>query len=213
MPPDGVAFDALLARWQGLIGTVPPAAEWVCPRCCGPRDPKYSICYGCSRVFGAAPASLRTRVLPLTSTIEQGPWYSQLVSYKTTSREPWPLLGGLVTRFAAVHRDRISDLLGGAPTAVTVVPSKRGKPMREQPLYQVITEAVTAEPESLLQPQVLLEHTGDSVPRQSYTPAALRVPRGQSVSGGRIVLLEDSWTSGATCISAAVRYSKPVPRR
>jgi hypothetical protein len=203
MPPVGAEFDDLLAKWQGLIGTVPPPAAWVCPRCCGPRDAKYSVCYGCSRVFGAAPAALRSRVVPLTSTLEEGPWYTQLVSYKTTSREPWALLGGLVTRFTILHADRISELLDGAPTATTVVPSKRGKPMLEQPLYQVITEAVKMDPASLPQPRVLLEHTGDSVLRQSYAPNAFRVPKGQRVSDARVVLLEDSWTSGATCISAA----------
>lgn len=203
MPSPGDRFDALLAEWRTKIGTVPAPAAWVCPRCCGPRNADFPNCFGCARVFGAAPAALRTRVVPLTSTLEEGPWYSQLVAYKTISQDPWPLLGGLVTRFATLHADKISELLGGVPTATTVVPSKRGRRMPQQPLYRVLTGAVSAAPGSLPQPQTLLEHTGEAVPRQSYTPGAFRVPQGQRVNAARVVLVEDAWTSGATAISAA----------
>ena len=127
MPPVD-PFNALLTTWREWIGTVPAAADWVCPRCCGPRKSGYFECYGCSRAFGTAPAALQSRVVPLTSTLEEGPCYTQLVSYKTTSQAPWPLLDGLVTRFATLHSEKIERLLSGAPTATTVVPSKRGRP-------------------------------------------------------------------------------------
>ena len=203
MAPAGARFNALLAQWRAQIGTVPDPAAWVCSRCHGPCDPSYSYCYGCMRVFGSAPDSLRTRVVPLTSTFEEGPWYAQLVSYKTTSLDPWPLLGGLITRYATIHAKNISALLGGAPTAITVVPSKRGRPMQKQPLYRVLASAVTSSPGALPDPAMLLEYTGTPVLRQSYTPSAFRVPAGYRVKGARVVLVEDSWTSGATAVSAA----------
>ena len=203
MPPAGERLETLLAAWRTRMGTVPGPADWVCPRCCGPCDPSYSYCYGCARLFSAAPRSVQTRVIPITSCLEESAWYSQLLAYKTNSQDPWPLLGGLVTRFATVHAKKIAALLGGAPTATTVVPSKRGRPMVEQPLFRLLAAAVKATPGALPPPAILLAHNGNAVPRQTYTPGAFGVPRGQRVRAARVVLVEDSWTSGATAVSAA----------
>lgn len=199
--PDSVAFDSLLEQWRALIGTIPCCVDCVCPWCCGPRQPDYLMCPDCAHVFPAAPALLQGRVVPLTSALEESPWHAQLVSYRT-SRSPWPLLGGLVVRFATVHAGRIRELLGGSPTATTVVPSKRGPPVPDQPLYRMLSAAARRESASMPQPQVLLERAASPC-RHGYSPSAFRVPSGQCVAGSRIVLVEDSWVSGATCLSAA----------
>lgn len=203
MPPASERFETLLAAWRTRIGTVPGPADWVCPRCCGPRYPRFSYCYGCARLFSSAPVALQDRVASITSCLEESAWYSQLLSYKTNSQDPWPLLGGLVTRFATVHAKKLAALLGGAPTATTVVPSKRGRPMAEQPLYRLLGAALSASSNPLPAPTMLLEHNGAAVPRQTYTPGAFRIPQGQRVRSARVVLVEDSWTSGATAVSAA----------
>ena len=198
-----LGFDGLLAAWRSRIGSVPPQGPGVCPLCCGPCWLNFSDCYGCARIFAEAPASLRSQAVPITTTLEEGPWYQQLVAYKTTSAAPWPLLGGLVARFATVHRQRIIGLLGGKPTALTVVPSKRGRRVPDQPLYRLLVQDAEVQSSALPTPSPLLEHTGDAVPRQSYTPDAFRPAAGAKVKGGRIILVEDSWTSGATAVSAA----------
>jgi hypothetical protein len=200
--PDSVAFDRLLEKWRALIGTIPCCVDCVCPWCCGPRGPGFLLCHDCAHVFPAAPGMLQGRVVPLTSALEESPWHAQLVSYRT-SRSPWPLLGGLVVRFATVHAGRLCALLGGSPTATTVVPSKRGRPMPEQPLFRMISAAIQGEPTSLPQPQALLEYDAASPSRHAYAPSAFRVPSGQCVAGSRIVLVKDCWVSGATCLSAA----------
>jgi hypothetical protein len=161
------------------------------------------MCRDCARLFPAAPGLLQGHVVPLTSALEDGPWHSQLVSCRTAEPESWSLPGGLVVRFASVHAARICELLGGSPTATTVVPSKRGRPMGEQSLFRMISAAVQREPESLPPPQVLLEFAPDSPWRHRYAPGAFRVPSGECVAGSRVVLIDDCWISGATCLSAA----------
>jgi hypothetical protein len=201
--PAGTEFGTLVALWRERIGSIPTPSEWVCPRCCGPCWIQYSHCYGCERVFVDAPPVLRNKVVPISSTLEEGAWYGQLVAYKTTSRAPWPLLGGLVSHFASTHAERLKELLEGPPTALTVVPSKRGISVTEQPLYRVLQETLTWRQQALPRPSVLLEHTGAPVPRQTFTPEAFRALRRNRIREGRILLVEDSWTSGATAISAA----------
>lgn len=199
----GSNLDTLLARWRKDIGSVPPPGDGVCEACCGPCRVGFSDCYVCARVFTEAPSSLQRRVVPLTSTLEEGPWYGQLIAYKTTSTAPWPLLGSLVLRFTSLHRTRLQSLLGGAPTAVCVVPSTRGIRVPDQPLHRMLLAMPRASDDALPAPAPLLEHTGKPVPRQSYTPSAFRPTRGAMVRRGRIVLVEDSWTSGANAMSAA----------
>ncbi len=200
---DRSRVDGLLATWGKHIGHVPSPSPSVCPRCCGPLGQNYALCPGCARIFAHAPTALRSRVVPLSSTLEEGPWYAQLVQYKQTARDAWPLLGGLVARFTEVHRSKIERLLGGEATRLTVVPSKRGKRVRDQPLYRLLQEDPELKAGVLPAPSALLEHTGDVVPRQSYTPSAFRLAPRVKVDDDRIVLVEDSWTSGATAISAA----------
>lgn len=199
----GDTFDEQLFTWRDRIGSIPRLTDWVCPWCCGPKWSEYAVCFGCSRIFREAPAALRTMIVPITCAREEGWWYHQLLAYKTASAERWPFLRELVIRFVDIHQRSIASLLGGAPTASTVVPSKRGRRVNAQPLFRLLQGVAPSAPGAFPLPSVLVEHTGDAAPRQTYAPTAFRLSTRTAIRGARIILVEDSWASGTTAVSAA----------
>lgn len=83
----------------------------------------------------------------------------------------------------------------------TVVPSKRGVPHDQQPLR---TALVTFSPLKLLLRQTLRFREGASLGRQQCK-AKVFEPQGTSVQRKGVLLVEDTWVSGSTAMSAAAR--------
>jgi len=102
--------------------------------------------------------------------------------------------------FLDKHENELEALLGGPASAITPVPSKRGRTFEEQPLRQAL---------SMVQPiREQLVHALTFVPapdinwRRDYYPACFD-PGAFSVAGERVILIEDTWVTGATALSAA----------
>ena len=103
--------------------------------------------------------------------------------------------------FLRSRRDEIERQLGGPVSAITPVPSKRGKSYGEQPLRAVL--AMAREIDELLAPVITYQPDPEVRNlRASYYPQCFRAA-GESPSGQRILLVEDTWVSGATTVSAA----------
>lgn len=98
----------------------------------------------------------------------------------------------------ASRNGRIERLLGGEVTTVTVVPSKRGVSFEDQPLRQLL-KPINGIKEKLR--KVAQHDPGGAYERQKYSPRAFQVT--SNVEDERILLVEDTWTSGATALSAA----------
>jgi predicted amidophosphoribosyltransferase len=188
-----------LAEIRPELGGVPHVSEeGVCDRCLGPVGMGFTHCAPCHKLFAQAPHGLRLQVVPVTAAPDPGPWYSRLVRYKTTSTGEWVYLAALAAVYYKEQQDRIAAALGGEPSVITVVPSKRGRPFETQPL-RVAMDRVAA-----LRPRLrkIMEHVANrEVARQSYVPDAFRVIA--PIDHERILLIEDTWTTGATAISAA----------
>lgn len=91
-------------------------------------------------------------------------------------------------------------MAGGAIDIVTPVPSKRGRAFADQPLQQAL---------AVVRPiQARLADTLHFVPaegvdlRRNYYPDCFDVGP-HVVDGARVLLVEDSWVTGATALSAA----------
>jgi hypothetical protein len=190
-------FDAS----RHLFGSVPgiTTAGYVCSECLGPADERYLRCLGCDRLHcgGGAPHDLAAIVVPMTTALNPSGWYSRLVTYKKGYPEHLRLLGALASTWLWRHRAAIAALLGGEPDLLTVVPSKRGVDYERQPLRQAL--AHFGPPPFPLR-QTLRHLEGGH--RHRYTPEIF-APVGAGVGEHRIVLVEDTWVTGATALSAA----------
>jgi hypothetical protein len=127
-------------------------------------------------------------------------WYSALWTYKGGQfHEHGPTIGALTYRWLRAHRRDLEDLLDGPIDYLTIVPSKRGK---ETYATQPLRLALSLVPamgkrvkETLRCDRPLTTRLAD------YDPSVFETVR--DVAGDRIILIEDTWISGATALSAA----------
>jgi hypothetical protein len=136
----------------------------------------------------------------MTTAINPSPWYGALVSYKKFHRQRGQVLASVAHHFLANFSEQIEELLGDAPSAITMVPSKQpGVTFQNQPLRKslALVEPIRAQ---LREALTFVEGAGHG--RHAYTPAAF-APGPFDVEGERVLLIEDTWVTGATVISAA----------
>ena len=191
----------VLREWRNDLGSIPNVSNsFVCRGCLGPVN-NFVRCSGCHTLFGAAgaPPSLNSRVIPMTSALNPSKWYTALVNYKTLQRELGEVLVSIAYHFLDSRGSQISALLIGAPTVITVVPSKRGVLYEHQPLARALSR-VDSLKSMLCQ---TLEHDSKQMVRHRTYNAAAFVRGPTDVQGERVALIEDSWVSGATATSAA----------
>ncbi len=196
MPTVQEVFEA----HRALYRSVPSAAEeYVCNQCLGPVS-GFPQCYACHLVFGWAPPELDEHVVPMTSALSPSPWYTWLLTYKQGHPEYGSALAALAYVYLETNVGPLAELLGGQPTVLSIVPSKKpGVTFAHQPFRQAL---------ALVPPLgVRLRHTlahvlGQEVGRREYNPAAFG-PGPASVDGERVILLDDTWVTGATAVSAA----------
>ncbi len=175
--------------------------DFVCNYCAGPVKGGWPQCYGCKDLFlsPGVPSILRSAAVPMTSVLNVGPWYSALINYKGLRPSLKPVLASIAYHFLKTHAARIAEMLGGEASMITVVPSKRGVPYEKQPLRAAL---------SLLPPiaeklqHTLVHSAAGTYSRRTYNPDVFSAGPA-SVRGARVVLIEDTWVTGATSISAA----------
>jgi hypothetical protein len=194
---------AIFESTRGLFGSVPSAsAIAVCPVCRGPVNRGFGVCYGCECLFRGGPpvpSSLRSSIVPMTTAINPSPWYSRLLQYKRGRQEYWPTLEALVETFLRTNESHLRELLQGRLDAVGVVPSKKGIDFSKQPLAELLRSSRRFGPVT----EHLLSFRPDaSLDRWQYDLSVFQAGRG-SIADRRIVLIEDTWVTGATCMSAA----------
>ena len=135
----------------------------------------------------------------MTTAINPSPWYTRLATYKTVHAEYQPTLAALAHAFLESNSAVIEDLLGGPPDCITVVPSKRGIGYEEQPLRRALSLVSSIERKLV---HGLSYRTDASYDRQRYDPSWFQAGHSDCAKL-RVLLIEDTWASGATCLSAA----------
>jgi predicted amidophosphoribosyltransferase len=191
----------ILTGWTDDLGSVPSVAhDFVCNYCLGPVS-KFRQCFGCHSVFhkAGAPRQLRSRVVPMTSALNPSRWYSALSNYKKFQPDLKRVLASVAHHFIARNTNNVRALLGGHPDIITVVPSKRGLQFEEQPLARALR---LVDPIAEKLKHTLVHVSGQSVPHQGFNADAFG-PGPVRVAGKLVLLVEDSWVSGATAVSAA----------
>lgn len=190
----------ILQASKKYLGSVPDVTEpLVCGYCLGPVNSGFRHCYACTRLFPAIPHELGEVVVPMTSVLKPSAWYSRLLTYKISEPEHQPLIASLVYLYLTTHVREIASVLGGEPTIITIVPSKRGRAYKEQPLRHALSMVA---PLNAKLRHTLTMREGQAIGRWEYKPTAMR-PENTVVKGQRVALIEDTWVTGATAMSAA----------
>jgi hypothetical protein len=111
-----------------------------------------------------------------------------------------PIMTALAYTFLGEHEDRIAEMLGGEATAITIVPSKRGKDYETQPLRRALS--LRRPPDERLRHALVFSGNPEADYRHRFAPEAF-TPGPEFPVGERVVLIEDLWVTGATAMSAA----------
>lgn len=183
----------------------------VCSVCLGYRG-SYPKCYKCGMVWGLHPefTDACDLIVPCTVAASPGPWYTAMLQYKLGGM--WhryaPAIAAVLWRWLDEHWSELSIALGGDPTAVAVVPSSTQS--MPTPLYRI----AAAQPrlQSLLSNAISYDSStvNGAWKRHSLEPDAFHVVA-NAVEGERVLLLEDTWVSGSTPLSAAIAVRRADP--
>jgi hypothetical protein len=160
----------------------------------------FDYCPACKRwVQKGVPQSLLEAVVPATIATDPGRWYSRLATYKVSSPAYRGHIAAVAWSFIEQHETRLAALAGGDLDIVTPVPSKRGCPFAEQPLQQALRAVKPVA--SRLAETLRFEPAEGIHVRNDYYPDCFDAGPVR-VRGSRVLLVEDSWVTGATALSA-----------
>lgn len=181
------------------IGRVDLSGCPTCRICRGPVLPGYALCYQCDQAGRVAGGLLADAVAPVAYAVKGGELAQDLWRYKSGrpgAGEAASRLGEMLSSFLGEHGTSVWRAAGMAdgPGAVAVVPSGQGRP-GDHPLLDI------AVPATGLPVVPLSVRPGCAAHGRDVSTAWLRV-HGR-VSGADILLIDDSWVSGASAQSAA----------
>ena len=186
--------------------TPPPAyGIGVCDVCHGAPTSGYARCLSCKRTIDSVSRPL-TLVVPVSHYRVGEQLHTVLGGYKRSSNEDVRRrhllqVGATLHRFVFEHGDCIRAAAGREWDTVTNVPSKQPRTGRH-PLEQAIAlgQPLASQYERLLEPD-----EADSISRTQGSDRGFRTI--DNVEGKRVLLVDDTFTSGATFQSAASRLA------
>ncbi|MGO9077775.1 MAG: hypothetical protein ACLQDY_01880 [Streptosporangiaceae bacterium] len=175
----------------------PPGAAGLCVTCCGPARPGSARCYQCTLHAECAPGGLADLVVPVAYAPKGGAHATRLWQYKSAGPQEQAAGAGLRALLLTFLRDHGPCAWQRAgvpsPARLAVVPSSRGRP-GEHPLRALIGPCL-ALPWAELTASPGRDLARDLDPHR-FTAAPL--------AGGTVLLLDDTWTTGASAQSAAM---------
>ena len=184
-----------------IFRRVPAVADGVCRICHSGPNADFDTCYSCTRTMGQVEFPIR-KILPISLYRVNEQLWHVLRNYKDGRADVTSHLGTIVAatiaRFSAAHWSCISSLSNGPPTVVTSVPSTRVPPRPgEHPLAKAVKRSMRL---SQLYRPLLVQGEVQATHLQA-SDYAFRVLG--PLHGERVLLIEDTFTSGARTQSAA----------
>ncbi len=186
----------LSAPWANfMVG--PRHGPGVCRRCFNLTD-GYHFCYACTHQ-----PSVLDLIAPISYSIAHEQLHHALASYKRlrgdAGRRLSVQLAAVLWRFLAEHERCVADSIGiEAFSIVATVPSGDEERDGSHPLRWMVGEAVG--PTRPRHRRLLRRSTLDVAPR-TFSPAKFSPT--ESLSGEPVLLIDDTWTTGANAQSAA----------
>ena len=200
-------WDGLRARCQAVLPVPGSPASGLCQVCTGPARPGYARCFQCELHAQSAPGLLADAVAPVAYAVKGSRLARDLWRYKAGgpgSEAAGSRLRLLLLVFLHDHGSQVWRQAGMArPSHVCAVPSGRGRP-GPHPLQSLVSPYLT-----LPWASMRAEPGGDPWAR-ALDPGRFRA--GQPVTGAAVLLLDDTWASGASAQSAAVALKQAGAR-
>jgi len=198
MRAQGAGWDRLRSQagdQAPLLSAPPPAGARLCRSCRRPVRQGQARCYQCDKYRECLPGLLPDVVVPIAYAAKRGHHATNLWRYKSddpgagTARAE---LRALLLVFLRDHGRCVWRRAGvPGPSHVAVVPSGRGRP-GTHPLQAMAAPYLTL-------PWVRLSADGGPA---GLDPDPQRF-RPERVAGASVLLLDDTWTSGASATGAA----------
>jgi hypothetical protein len=202
--PAGPAWARLgrVAAASAGLSAPPPGAPGLCATCFGPAAAGRAYCFQCDLHRQCAPGSLASAVLPAAYAVKGGPHARRLWVYKSGAPDAAAARRALTVLLLVFLREHGPCLWRRAgepgaragPTHLAVVPSGRGR-AGPHPLRAL------AEPYLRLPWAALAARPGTDGRSRDLDPERFTAPR---LAGARVLLLDDTWTTGASVQSAAM---------
>jgi hypothetical protein len=185
---------ASVARQAIFLRNPLPAGPGVCRVCRAAAKDGYDTCYPC-RTHRSASRLTADVVVPIAYALKGAQHAHHLATYKfePPSSSARTALHALGLVFLGQHRTCLERAAGGPLTHAVVVPSTRGR-AGAHPL-QVLLRPSTSLP--FLDARAEVEYPRED---RTFHRDRFSVP---PLSGGRVLLLDDTWTTGARAQSLA----------
>jgi hypothetical protein len=179
---------------------VPQSGPGVCSVCHSGTGEGFPTCFSCYQTMGQV-THPTSNVIPISLYKTNDQLWHVLRYYKDGSPAARPLLetqvAAMIVRFTGLHMECIGRILGGPPSVVTTVPSTRSDRPGVHPLVAAVRRCSNLV--DLYQP--LLVRGSGAVDHNKASDDAFRVDA--HVNNSRVLLIEDTFTSGARAQSAA----------
>jgi hypothetical protein len=190
-------------------GTGPPGTGLGhCLACRGPVRPGYARCYQCDLHEQAAHGCLADAVVPISYAVKGTCFAAGLWQYKSgldAARRVRAGLRALLLIFLRDHGGCVWRQAGmPTPTHLAVVPSGSGRP-GPHPAWDLVS------PYLRLSRVTLSVRPGAEPAGRELNPGRLRATG--LPPGGDVLLVDDTWVSGASAQSAAVALKRAGARR
>jgi hypothetical protein len=184
-----------------------------CRTCRGPVQAGFARCYQCDLAHARCAGLLADVVAPVAYAVKGGRLAGDLWRYKSGAAgatEAGARLTAMLARFLREHSDQVWRAAGMAvgPELAAIVPSGQGRP-GPHPLLAIVASCVDV-------PILPLSTAPVGVARKrglgdGVAVGWLRV--GGAVAGSDVLLVDDTWVSGASAQSAAVALKAAGARR
>jgi hypothetical protein len=202
--PDGDTW-AILRRRISLYPLEPPGRAGTCAVCRGPARPGYARCYQCAQHDLLGPGLLADVVAPISYAVKGSAFAASLWRYKSW-RSPDPAartcLLALLLTFLHDHGRCVWRQAGmPIPGRLAVVPTGCGRP-GPHPLLEMVG------PYLRMPKTGLVMRPGE----QGRDPNSNRFISERTGPGASVLLLDDSWVSGASAQSAAAALKRAGAR-
>jgi hypothetical protein len=192
---------AVLRRRTCLYPPEPPDRPGVCAVCRGPAGPGFARCYQCARHDLLGPGLLADAVAPVSYAVKGTAFAANLWRYKSWQAPDAAARASLLALLLAFLHDHGACVWRHAgmtaPGRLAVVPTGCGRP-GPHPLLEL------AAPYLRLPVTRLVIRPGE----QGRDPNANRFWAERAGRGAGVLLLDDTWVSGASAQSAAAALKR-----
>jgi hypothetical protein len=184
-----------------------------CRTCRGPVQAGFARCYQCDLAHARCGGLLADVVAPVAYAVKGGRLAGDLWRYKSGvagATEAGARLTAMLARFLREHSDQVWRAAGMAvgPELAAVVPSGQGRP-GAHPLAGIVASCVDV-------PIVPLSAAPGAAARARGLADGVAVgwlTVGGAVAGADVLLVDDTWVSGASAQSAAAALKAAGARR